>query len=458
MLQRLTGRRYRNGRTVINIATGIIIYCDSGRVFIDAAAKCDNTHHMGYKNGEILRTAFDSYTIVASKGSGGSGEVYEVRDSDNAPLAVKILRKSQSTTSRLKRFKNEVNFCRKYTHANVLRVIDAGITDGGESFYVMPLYSGTLRNLISQKISSQSVLLHFGRILDGVEAAHLHSVWHRDIKPENILCSENGDTLVLADFGIAHFEEEDLLTAVETKNQERLANFLYSAPEQRARGQRVDSKADVYALGLILNEMFTMTVPQGTSFRRVAEVSAEHAYLDGIVEHMIRQDPSARPTVPEVKQELIARGNEFMSLQKLNALKSQVIPETEIDDPVIRNPIKLVDVDYQPGRLIFELNYAPPPNWIMEFRRPRSSWNSIPGSGPESFGFTGNHASVGVSPHTPHQQIVNYTKSYVEMANRQYVERVTADHAKRLSQEREILRQKIKDEERRRQIVSGLKL
>ena len=124
-------------------------------------------------------------------------------------------------------------------------------------------------------------------------------------------------------------------------------------------------------------------------------------------------------------------------MQKLNALKSEVVPETEVDDPVIRNPIKLVDVDYQTGRMIFELNYAPPPNWIMEFHRPRSSWGSFPWLGPENFSFTANRASVGVSPHMPHQQILDYTKSYVEMANRQYKERVTAEHAKRLSQERE---------------------
>ncbi len=68
--------------------------------------------------------------------------------------------------------------------------------------------------------------------MKALEFAHNKKVWHRDIKPENILVDEN-DNVVLADFGIAHFCDELLITAVETKAAERLANFQYSAPEQR---------------------------------------------------------------------------------------------------------------------------------------------------------------------------------------------------------------------------------
>jgi len=413
---------------------------------------------MGLKKGDTLKTAFDVYTVIGPRGSGGAGEVYEVRDSDGNLLATKMLRENQSTTARLKRFKNEVNFCRKNTHGNVLRVTDTGITENGESFYVMPLYSGTLRHLISEGISTQAVLPYFGHVLDGVEAAHLQSVWHRDIKPENILFSKEDNLLVAADFGIAHFEEEDLLTAVETKNDDRLANFLYSAPEQRIRGHEVDSKADVFALGLILNEMFTGAVPQGTSFRRVADASTEHAYLDGIVELMIRQDPASRPTVADVKKELIARGSEFMSLQRLNSMRTEVIPESDVDDPFIKNPVRLVSVDYQNERLIFGLSAAPPPNWVMEFQNPRSQWSSFHGAGPQSFNFSGSRTSVQVLPGMPHQQLVDYTKSYIEMANRQYAERVTSEHRKRLNQERENLKKQIADEERRQKILGSLRI
>jgi len=243
-----------------------------------------------------------------------------------------------------------------------LKVLASGITEKGGAFYVMPLYSGTLRNLILRGMEAPTVLPYFGQVLDGVEAAHLQGVWHRDNKPENILFDQNTNTLVVADFGIAHFEDEELLTAVETKNNERLANFLYSAPEQRVRGNPVDSKADVYALGLILNEMFTRAVPQGTAFRRVSEVAPNYAYLDELIELMLRQDASQRPAIVDVKRQLIARGNEFLSVQRLSAMKSEVVPETEVDDPVIRNPIHLIGVDYENGTLVFELSAPPPPN------------------------------------------------------------------------------------------------
>jgi serine/threonine protein kinase len=187
---------------------------------------------MGYKKGETLKTAFDTYVIERQRGVGGSGEVYEVRDSEGEPYAAKILDTARTSASRLKRFKNEIGFCTKNTHKNIVKVLASGITEKGATFYVMPLYSGTLRDLISKGIEAAAVLPYFGQVLHGVDFAHLHGVWHRDNKPENILFDQKSDNLVVADFGIAHFEDEELLTAVETKNNERLANFFTPRPSR----------------------------------------------------------------------------------------------------------------------------------------------------------------------------------------------------------------------------------
>ena len=122
----------------------------------------------------------------------------------------------------------------------------------------------------------------------------------------------------MVDFGIARFTEEALFTAVETRAQDRLANFLYAAPEQRVRGRDVGPVADIYALGLILNEMFTGEVPQGSGHKRIGDVAPQYGYLDTSVDRMIRQSPAERPgSIAEIKRELIARGNEFVSQQKL---------------------------------------------------------------------------------------------------------------------------------------------
>jgi serine/threonine protein kinase len=413
---------------------------------------------MGYKKGDVLKTAFETYTIQRQRGAGGSGEVYEVSDSEGAAYAVKILDPSRASAIRLKRFKNEIHFCTKNTLKNIIQVHGSGVTDSGATFYVMSLYSGTLRDLISKKIEPKAVLPYFGQILDGVEAAHLLRVWHRDIKPENILFSAAANALVVADFGIAHFEEEELLTAVETRNDERLANFLYSAPEQKIREKIVDSKADIYALGLILNEMFTGAVPLGTSPRRVSETTPAYGYLDGLIELMLRQDPAERPSVGDVKRELIARGNEFLSVQRLSSLRSEVIPDTEVDDPLVRNPVALAEVDFREDHLVFGLTAVPTLNWIAAFQNPMSSWESYPGAGPQNFNFNGRVASVHVSPGMSPQKLVEYAKSYIVLANRQYAEKLSTDNRKRLALEREQLQRKIAAEERRQQILRDLKI
>jgi serine/threonine protein kinase len=410
---------------------------------------------MTLQKGQVLRTPFETYTVGVLKGAGGSGEVYEAHDSDGKAWAVKILDPARTSSLRLRRFKNEIHFCTKNTHKNILQVQATGITDAGATFYVMPLYAGTLRDLMKKGVAPENVLPYFGQITDGVEAAHLQNVWHRDIKPENILFSES--TLIVADFGIAHFEDEELLTAVETKNQERLANFLYSAPEQKIRGQKVDSKADVYALGLILNEMFSGTTPLGTGFRRVGDVVLQFGYVDSIVDLMLRQDPAARPTIQDMKRELIARGNEFLSVQRLSSLKSEVVPENEVDDPVIANPLRIEAADYQNDQLIITLSAAPPPNWIMAFQNPRSQWSAYQGCGPENFTFQGNKGRVPLRGIQANPVLQN-AKEYVQLANRQYAERVISEHRKDLEIKRQQLRERIQEEERRRKILGELKL
>src|SRR5262249_38541747 len=140
---------------------------------------------------------------------------------------------------------------------------------------------------------------------------------------------------------------EDLYTLVETRPGDRLANFLYAAPEQRSRGQAVTQTADIYALGLMLNEMFTGSVPGGQGYQTIGSVAPNYSYLDDLVTQMIQHDPANRPaSIAVIKQELIGRRNDFVTLQQLNALKQQVIPVSELDDPLIDDPPRLVNWDH----------------------------------------------------------------------------------------------------------------
>lgn len=412
---------------------------------------------MNPKKGLTFETAFNSYTEKGQLGCGGTGVVYEVEDVEGRRYALKVV-DPRVDARKLRRFKNEISFCSTSRHKNIIQVLDYGLSTSGEdhaAFYVMPLYAGTLRKLISHGVAPHDVLPLFAQVLDGVEAAHLLDVWHRDLKPENILCEPSTDTLVVADFGIAKFKEEDLYTAVETKDRERLANFVYSAPEQRARGRQVDSRADIYALGLILNEMFTREVIQGAGFTTIASVSSDYAYLDEIVDGMVQQDPGRRPdSIRTIKERLIARQNEFVSLQKLDRLKTEVVPEASIDDPIIKNPIRLSGGNYVGGRLCLKLSQPPNSRWIFRFQN-LGSYRSIIGKGPRMFRFKGDVAEIPANK-SDAQILVNHFKDYLVSANKEYAVEVEADRRKETERRRLELQRAIAEEEKRQKLLNSL--
>jgi serine/threonine protein kinase len=312
------------------------------------------------KKGSNLISAFEIYTVEAEIGGGGSGVVCLVKDGQQNKFAAKVL-KAGLTGLKLKRFQNEMMFCWKEDHPHLIRVLDYGRSQDGDPFYVMPLASATLRSLLAAGIGRHDVLRLFSEILDGVDAAHLKGVIHRDLKPENILRDQESGALKIADFGIAHFKEDDLHTQVETSANERLASWEYAAPEQRRAGAGVDKRADIYSIGLILTEMFTGQVPHGADPTTITSVAPEYAYLDEIAIAMRQNSPDKRPaSVAQIKNMLIARGSEFVQQQKLDLLRNTVIPANEISDPLVNDPIHVVDADYSYGHLIFTLNQPMP--------------------------------------------------------------------------------------------------
>ena len=410
---------------------------------------------MGYKKGDKFQTAFDTYTLEEQVGSGGSGTVYRVR-SDEGLSAIKVLDPLKASAEKLKRFKNEIHFCSRNTDKNIVRVLSSGITPTGDVFYVMPFYHQTLHGLIRNGIAPHNVLPLFSQALDGAESAHLRNVFHRDLKPQNILFDPSSNNLVLADFGIARFEEEDLYTAVETRNDERLANFVYAAPEQLIRNGSVDLRCDVYALGLILNEMFTKNVPRGTDFPRIKDVAPDYAYVDDLVDLMIRNDVNRRiANIAQVKQELIARGNQFVSLQRLNSAKTEVIPTSEIDDPTFLNPINLLGTDYSDGYLLFKLSAIPPEKWIEQFKN-QGNYQFVMGKRPMDFRFRQDEALIMAEENNAHL-IAGYMPKYVESANILYRQVLIRERNEMMRQRQLELQSKIAEEERRQRVLAKIR-
>ena len=256
--------------------------------------KTYNVNNIKLKKGQSLNTAFETYTIKKQLSQGGNGKVYQAVQGEGENVAIKVV--YRLTGSKANRFKNEIGFCEKYSNKNIIRIIDHGAIDAELVFYVMPMAKETLRERIKNGILPNDAEEIFINIMQGLEYAHSKKAYHRDIKPENILFLDDSNTAIIADFGIAHFCEDDMIADIKTKSTDRLANFQYAAPEQRKKGaaDKVDGRADLYAAGLILNEMFTGEIVAGSNFKKISDVFSEYAYLDDIFDKLYCQNPEER--------------------------------------------------------------------------------------------------------------------------------------------------------------------
>ena len=408
----------------------------------------------------VFTTTFATYTATHIIGEGGSGRIFEATDDAGGICAIKWLDPAKASKEKIKRFKNELQFCLRNQHPHILTIVDHGVFIKGKSnspFYVMPLYDGSLRDLLKAGISPHKVLYYFAQILDGVEAAHIQGVVHRDLKPENILYATDDDRLLIADFGIARFEEDELYTAVETKDSARLANFQYAAPEQRSRGTEPDQRADIYALGLILNEMFTGEVPSGTGYKTIAKVASDYEYLDSMVEEMMRQSPQDRvDSIEKIKNQLIGRKNEFITRQKISKLKDTVVPVTELDDSLIADPPRLVNVDWDRGVLTLFFQRPVNEKWIWALQN-MGSHTSLLGKGPEAFKIGGDVARIDATE-SQVQKIIDYFNGWLPIANRVYEERIRREKKEAEQKHRKELERQIAEEEARQRVLKNIKL
>ena len=245
------------------------------------------------------------YRIVGLLGRGGMGEVYRAEDLKlGQAVALKFLPKEfTDRTDRLARFHQEVRLARQVSHPNVCRVHDIGET-GGQHFLSMEYIDGEdLASLLRRigRLPSDKALELARQLCAGLAAAHDRGVLHRDLKPANVLIDGRGRAH-LADFGLAD------LTDQRRDTPEIAGTPGYMAPEQQ-EGREVTTRTDVYALGLVLYEMFTgkpaLTVDGALLGGRAqnnappASPSTHIPDLDPAIERVIlrclERDPARRP-------------------------------------------------------------------------------------------------------------------------------------------------------------------
>jgi serine/threonine protein kinase len=405
-----------------------------------------------------LHTAFAEYEIHEQIGEGGAGQVFRATTSDGV-FALKILRTSSLTSSKQKRFRNETNFLRSTSHPNIVPFVDSGYSEIGKlrgPFYVMPLYAGNLRSRMRRGIGPSDVLTWYSGMLDGVEASHLRGVVHRDLKPENFLCGYEPASIAVADFGVASFTDEELWTAVDTGAGERLANFLYASPEQRERGKSVGVTADIFALGELLNEMFTGECPAGAGYKQISAVSPQHSYLDELVSMMIQRDPASRPqSIAEVKTSIMRYETNAIVRQKLDEISKRVIPEGENSDPLAHSPPRIVNVDWDRGQLTIEFDQTISNGWIDGLLN-MGGHSAVYGKGPESFTFRGSRASISARD-SEVQPIIDHFKNWLPRATAAFRQRWDADYQRRRIEEQRNLDTEREAQERRKKLLGSIK-
>ncbi|HJQ82071.1 MAG TPA: protein kinase [Lacipirellulaceae bacterium] len=263
------------------------------------------------------------YTLLEQLGEGGMGVVYVAQQDRpvTRKVALKIIKPGMDTKEVITRFEAERQALALMDHANIARVFDAGATSSGRPYFVMELVRGTpITEYCDQNhLTIDKRLELFVQVCYAVQHAHQKGIIHRDLKPSNVLIAQHDGRGVpkIIDFGLAkatgqQHTAKTLLTAF----PQMMGTPIYMSPEQAAMTTRdVDTRADIYSLGVLLYELLTGTTPfDPARFRAVG--------FDEIRRIIREEDPlplSTQVGMLGVAGAAIAvhRGTDFRRLQQL---------------------------------------------------------------------------------------------------------------------------------------------
>lgn len=254
-----------------------------------------------------LPESIGPYTIHGVIGRGGMGTVYEAEQASPARrIALKVIHPGLASPSMIRRFELEGELLGRLQHPGIARVFEAGSADSGagdQAYLAMELVEGA--SLRDGAPSDRAATLELvARVADAVEHAHQRGVIHRDLKPSNILVRPDGNPVIL-DFGIARVVGEND-RSMATGTGELVGTLPYMSPEQASGGsESVDTRSDVYALGVIAYELLAGELPvpvKGLSLLASSQAIQEHQ-----PRRMASYDPTLRGDVETVIHQALSK-------------------------------------------------------------------------------------------------------------------------------------------------------
>ena len=241
----------------------------------------------------------DRYRLLEEIGEGGFGTVWmaEQREPVRRRVALKIVKLGMDTRQVVARFEQERQALAMMEHPNIAKVLDGGVTEQGRPFFVMELVRGTpiTQFCDREKLDTPARLRLFTQVCRAVQHAHQKGVIHRDLKPGNILVTvEEGAEPVpkVIDFGVAKAVESNLVEkTLFTRFGQMVGTPSYMSPEQAgadAAVNDIDTRTDIFALGVLLYELLTGSTPFEAE-------RLQHAAL-GEVQRILREREAPRPS------------------------------------------------------------------------------------------------------------------------------------------------------------------
>src|SRR5688572_22292760 len=211
------------------------------------------------------------YKIRRLIGEGGMGAVYEAeQEQPQRTVALKVIKPGLASPELLRRFAQESQALGRLQHPGIAQIYDAGTADTGygpQPYFAMEFIRGEgLRDYVDKHhLSTRQRLELVAKVCDAVHHAHQRGLIHRDLKPGNILVDDSGQPKIL-DFGVARVTDSDAQATMQTDVGQLVGTLAYMSPEQvLADPLELDTRSDVYALGVILYELLSGRLPYNIS-------------------------------------------------------------------------------------------------------------------------------------------------------------------------------------------------